>query len=155
MNLLETVPRSPRSLFAGVAGLGRTTDKARAFNAQSLGDYHYGDCPHDSAVLGFLRIDPREYADKVAELKTDERIEAYVRDRIAGLSTQTLALFNEHFFAIGPGATMPELPDGHPLRAIDPKTFQEYRQRIALGRPDIVTFVDLLDYEDGREVRGL
>ena len=51
--LHQAVPASPNELMAGLVSLARATDKARAFNAGTLGDYDY-DCPHDKPLFEFL-----------------------------------------------------------------------------------------------------
>jgi hypothetical protein len=156
MNLTAQPPRSPRRLFAGVVGLARTTDKARAFLAGTLGDYHFGkDCPHDRAVFHALAIDCERYLTQVDKLN-DTALEAWVRDaHIAKLPAATIEEWNVSFLRIGPGFVMTMLPSDHPLHALTDEAFEPFRARIAPQRPDIRTFVDLLDFEDGRTIDHL
>ena len=124
MNLTTQPPRSPRQLYAGVVGLGRTTDKARAFLAGTLGDYHFGkDCPHDRAVFHALKIDCALYLLEVAKLD-DAALEAWAHDTyIAKLPAATLEEWNTSFLRIGPGFVMTMLPSG-------PSTPQPHRRSV-------------------------
>ncbi len=78
MDLTKHFPRSPYDMLAGVVMLPRTIDKANAHNAGTLGEYHYN-CPLDQAVLGFLGVNHGDFAKKVAELQTDEKLSEWVK----------------------------------------------------------------------------
>ena len=54
MDLTKQPPRRPsNTIVAGIAGLARMTDKARANNNEKLGDFKYGDeSGLDREVLG-------------------------------------------------------------------------------------------------------
>src|SRR5579862_9474662 len=151
MNLETTVPRSPRSLFAGVAGLGRTTDKARAFLAGTLGEYHYGQhCPHDSAVFHALGIDASHYATMVGRLGDDAAIEAWVRETyLTKLDAAIISQWNEQLLKCGPDYSPSMMPDGNPLKGLTMEAYLGFRDAIAPHRTDVRTVVDLLDIEDG------
>jgi hypothetical protein len=154
MNLNDAPPRSSRSLFAGVAGLGRTTDKARAFLAGTLGDYHYGaPCPHDSALFHVLHADPNEYAAAVGRLQTDDAIEAWVHETILSkLDPMLIAQWNEQLLKCGPDYSPPLMPEGNPLKNLSMEQFLGFRNAIAPHRTDVRTVVELLDIEDGHAV---
>jgi len=153
MNLTKRPPRSAREHFAGVVGLGRTTDKARAFLAGTLGDYHFGaDCPHDRAVFHVLAIDREQFLAQVVQAD-DAALETWLHERyISKLPPATVDEWNTSFLKIGPGFVMIMLPPDHPLHTLTDEAYEPYRARIAPDRPDIRTFVDLLDFEDGRIV---
>lgn len=154
MDLTTHAPRSPRQLLAGAAGLARTTDKARAFLAGTLGEFHYGyECPHDWAVFDALGIDGAKFTVMVERLKTDERIAQWVHDAyLSKLRPDALARWNADFTSLAAGGGLRQLPEDHPLHFLAPDTFAAFRARIAPSRPDICRFVDLLDVEDGRNV---
>lgn len=145
MDLRSAVPRSPRVTLAGAAGLARTTDKARAFLAGTLGEFHYGDeCPHDSAVFIGLGIDRAAFTDAVRQLDDDEAIAAWLRARYpASFESPFLDRWNSAFLRIGPNYTMEMLPAGHPLHEIDRAVYEQYRMRIAPEQRDDMTFVEL------------
>src|SRR5215469_13461561 len=151
MNLTTTTPRSSRSLFAGVAGLGRTTDKARAFLNGTLGEYHYGaNCPHDSAVFYALGIDGANYADNVQRLGDDLAVESWVRETYLNkLDPNAISHWNEQLLKCGPDYSPTMMPDGNPLKNLTMEQFLGFRNAIAPHRTDVRTVVDLLDIEDG------
>ena len=153
MNLTTHAPRSPRELFAGVVGLGRTTDKARAFLDDTLGEFYYGyECPHDWAVFHVLGIDGAKYATMVQRMGDDAAVEAWVRETyLAKLEPSAIARWNDEFPRCGPDFSMATLPDGNPLKHLSLEQFLGFREKIAPGREDVRTLVDLLDIEDGRE----
>jgi hypothetical protein len=141
MDLTKTFPRSVWSKFAGLYMLGRTTDKARALNAGSLGPYHY-DCPMDKEAFAFLGTHHGTYAKKVAELKDDTAIAGWVRSAFLDhKSAAEIDAFNRSWYEYGP----------------DPGTdgevhFVETRAKLAPNRTDITIWPDLLDLDEHREV---
>lgn len=153
MDLTKHAPRSSRSLFAGVVGLGRTTDKARAFLNGTLGDYHYGyDCPHDWAVFDALGIDGAKYATMVERLREDDAISTWVLETyVSKLSPERIAQWNDELLRCGPEFAPSLMPDGNPLKHLTHEHFLGFRNAIAPGRTDVRTVVELLDIEDGHE----
>jgi len=128
--------------------LGRTTDKARANNARSLGDYDFG-CPMDRGVLSFLGIEPAEYAQRVAELGTDVRIEAWVRESyLEHKATADVERFNNEFLV----SPVP-LPDGHPLKFVTNEYFYQLRTQLAPDRSDLTSLADILDVDENVRYR--
>jgi hypothetical protein len=101
MDLTKTYPRSPRATLAGVVMLARTTDKARAHNAGTPGEYHFG-CGMDKHVLSFLGSDPKTFAKKVGELREDAKIEAWAREQLKSQSPADIERFNADFAQDGP-----------------------------------------------------
>ncbi len=147
MDLTKSSPRSVRDRFAGLVMLGRTTDKARANNAGALGDYDFG-CPMDQGVLSFVGIEPPEFGRRVAELDSDARIEAWVRESyLDRKSMADIARFNDDFLV----APVP-LPDGHPLKFIPNEYFYQLRTQLAADRSDLTSLADILDIDEGRLV---
>jgi hypothetical protein len=138
MDLTKTYPRSPRAKLAGVAMLARTIDKARAHNAGTPGEYHFG-CGMDKHVLGFLGSDPETFAKKVAELRDEATIEAWAREQLKGKSSAEIEHFNADFAQDGPA------PGSDGERFL-------IGERTRLGRGDITTWFDLLDLDEGRLV---
>ena len=118
--------------------LARTTDKARANNAGTPGEYHFG-CPMDRDVLGFLSVEPEAFAKTVAQLRTDDEIATWARERLIGKSAADIDRFNAEFAQDSPAPG-----------SDSEKFFHSERER--LGRSDITTWVDLLDVDEGRDV---
>ena len=79
MNLTRQPPRRPSNLsLAGIVGAARMTDKARAHNSGTIGDYLYGDDSGlDNKVLGLLGIAANDFA-KAADEHDDEALQAWV-----------------------------------------------------------------------------
>jgi hypothetical protein len=138
MDLTKTYPRSPRAKLAGVVMLARTLDKARASNAGTPGEYHFG-CGMDKHVLAFLGSDPATFAKTVAQAPDDATIEVWAREKLAGSSPDAIEQFNAEF------------AHDSPEPGSDGEKFL-IGERTRLGRGDITTWFDLLDLDEGRQV---
>lgn len=127
--------------MAGLVSLKRTIDKAKAYNADQLGEYDY-DCPHDKPLFAFLGTDGETFARQVKELGSDEAIERWVRsDLLSSRTPGEVDAFNAdrtHWH--------PE-PGEHSY-----DYFIQLRDRVAPGRDDVVTWFDLLDLDEKRPV---
>ncbi len=140
MDLTTTYPRSPKDPLLGLVSLKRTIDKAKASNAGTLGEYHY-DCPHDKPLFEFLGVDAQTFARKVEELGSDDRIAEWLRaEYLNGKTPEQIAAFNERRMR------------WHPEPGSDSEGFFN-AERDRLRRPDLQTWFDLLDVDEGREVR--
>lgn len=141
MDLTTTTPRSAKDKMLGLYSLGRVIDKARARNEGHLGEYDY-DCPHDRPVFVFLGTTGDEFASKVQELGTDEKIGAWVqREFLSKKSPADIERFNDHrlHWHPNPGDRSYEY-------------FVTLRDKVAPGRDDVVTWFDLLDLDEKRPV---
>jgi hypothetical protein len=141
MDLTKTAPRSAKDKLAGIVSLRRTIDKAKANDEGHLGDYHY-DCPHDKPLFEFLGTNAEEFSQKVRELKTDDAIARWLQDKTLSHKSKTqIDRFNE------------ERMHWHPEPGTDSAAFfDSERKRVAPDRPEIVTWFDLLDLDEGRPV---
>ena len=127
--------------MAGIVMLPRTIDKARAFNAGTLGEYHY-DCPLDKEVFNFLGADQAEFAKRASDLN-DAQLEHWVRTTFLTKKTPAeITKFNEEFLADAPA------PNSE-----SEERFLKIRNRLDPTRTDVVTWPDLLDLEEGRMPR--
>ena len=136
MNLTRQPPRRPSNLsLAGIAGAARMTDKARAHNDETLGEYLYGeDSGLDNKVLGLLGISADDFAEAADEYD-DESLNKWVLEK-SGVTPAEIAEFNER-----------EL-------SIEPET-EEYKQRLkdrlakyAPDRTDIKTVLQSVELDD-------
>ena len=134
MNLTKQPPRRPSNLsVAGIVGLARMTDKARAYNNETLGEYIYGGGSGlDRKILDFLSISDEQFAETVEEYD-DHTQGAWVTEQ----STRTISEIKEF--------NQQEL-------SIEPQT-EEYRQRLkerlakyAPERTDIKTVLQSVGY---------
>lgn len=141
MDLTKHYPRSAKHKMLGLVSLARTIDKARAFNAGTLGDYDY-DCPHDKPLFEFLGTDGKTFADRVAELKTDERIAQWIESEFLSKKTpEEIEAFNR------------DRMRWHPEPGSHGETyFKNLREQVAPGRDDIATWFDVLDLDEKRPV---
>jgi hypothetical protein len=141
MNLTVEKPRSAKDKLVGLVSLKRVIDKAKAYNAGTLGEYDY-DCPHDKPLFEFLGTTGEEFARKVKELGSDDAIAAWVKsDLLPNKTEQEIERFNDSRMHWHPE------PDSHADHY-----FKDLRSKIAPDRPEIVTWFDLLDIDEGRPV---
>jgi Domain of unknown function (DUF5069) len=141
MDLATVAPRSPKDKLAGLVSLKRTIDKARAYNEGRLGEYDY-DCPHDKPLFEFLGTTGDEFAAKVRALGSDRAIVEWLESSRLGDRSQTqIDAFNAERMRWHPE------PGSH-----SEDYFKELRSKVAPGRPEIVTWFDLLDLDEGRPV---
>ncbi len=95
MDLTRQPPRRPSNAHvAGIAGLARMIDKARGHNAETIGEFKYGDDSGlDVEVLEFINMNAAEFAEAVDELD-DEVLGVLALER-AQKSQSEIDAFNE------------------------------------------------------------
>ena len=73
MDLTRQPPRRPSNAsVAGIVGLARMIDKARGHNAETIGEFKYGDDSGlDVEVLEFINMDAAEFAEAVPSDPTE------------------------------------------------------------------------------------
>ena len=136
MDLSREFPRSPKQKIAGLVQLGRMIDKGRAYKEKRLADYIYP-CPLDKIILNFLRIDSDTFAKMVVDKKDDE-ISIWAKDLTKSKSSLEISFVNK------------QILDRKPDSQDRLQYFNEIRDKIDPSRTDIITWVDLLDLEEGR-----
>jgi hypothetical protein len=120
--------------------LARTLDKARAYNAGTLGEYHYN-CPMDQELFRFLGTDQAEFARRAQDI-SDAEIERWVQDSFLSKKTQReIEEWNASWVNHGPD------PGSESERH-----FLGMRDTIAPVRTDVHSWADLLDLDEGRVV---
>ena len=138
MDLTKNHPRSVHEKMLGIVQLGRTADKAQANLAGTLGEYDY-DCPMDKHVFEFLGIDAARLTEIVKNAKSSGDIEAALKPYVDKKSPDEIAKFNKEWTE--------RQPEGESLQY-----FLQLREKVAPGRPDVMTWADLLDLDEGRSV---
>lgn len=135
VDLTTRAPRSPydRSV-AGVFGLARMADKARADKSGKLNDYIYN-CPIDQAITEYLGFSAENYLQAAWQNPNDLELTDWVSAN-TDKSSSGVTAFNAQIAARGPAK-------GH-----EQKVFNKTRDRVAPGRIDITTWFDLLDLDD-------
>ena len=136
MDLTHQPPRRPSNLgVAGIVGAARMTDKARAYNAEMLGEYIYGESSGlDQRVLVFLGISADAFAEAAGE-HDDTALGNWVLET-SGKTAAEIAEFND--------AALSQLPDTDAHR-------QRLKDRLALyapGRTDITTVLQSMELDD-------
>jgi hypothetical protein len=137
-NLRSEYPRSSKQLLGGYVHLARMIDKARAREAGLNGDYIYP-CPLDKACLSFLDVSEQDFA-YAAKTRTDELILDWIAVHARPRSKKQIEIWNTQMLKRG--------PDDDAKWAY----FKKTRDHVDATRTDIVTWIDLLDLEEGRDV---
>ena len=88
----------PRGLLnkevAGIFGVARLTDKARAAHAGEIGSYKYGaDSEQDTAILAFLDISAEAFQEAAVRIDNDVKLGAWVLDN-CNRSSDEISKFN-------------------------------------------------------------
>ncbi|MYA72951.1 DUF5069 domain-containing protein [Candidatus Poribacteria bacterium] len=136
MNLTHQPPRRPSNLgVAGIVGAARMTDKARAYNDETLGEYIYGESSGlDQRVLVFLGISADAFAEAAGE-RDDTALGHWVLET-SGKTAAEIAEFND--------AALSQLPDtdAHKQR------LKDRLARFAPDRTDITTVLQSMELDD-------
>lgn len=140
MDLTRNYPRSMKEKIAGIAGLARLLDKAKAKTHGNLGDYTI-DRPMDTAVFDFLGIDVTQLLDVVERSSGDAEVHACLETLAEGKSETEIERFNQWFLHAGPAP-------GSDLE----RSFYALRDAVAPDRSDVTAWADLLDLDEGRDV---
>ena len=136
MDLTRQPPRRPSNLgVAGIVGAARMTDKARAYNEETLGEYIYGESSGlDQRVLVFLGISADAFAEAAGQ-RDDTALGHWVLET-SGKTAAEIAEFND--------AALSQLPDtdAHKQR------LKDRLARFAPGRTDITTVLQSMELDD-------
>lgn len=136
MDLTHQPPRRPSNLgVAGIVGAARMTDKARAYNEETLGEYIYGESSGlDQRVLTFLGISADTFAEAAGE-HDDTALGNWVLET-SGKTAAEIAEFND--------AALNQLPDTDAHR----QRLKDRIARFAPGRTDITTVLQSMELDD-------
>ena len=88
----------PRDLLnkevAGICGVARMADKARAAHTGSIGTYKYGaDSEQDTAILSFLGISTEAFQEAAVQIDNDVKLGAWILDNCSR-SSEEISKFN-------------------------------------------------------------
>ena len=136
MDLTRQPPRRPSNLgVAGIVGAARMTDKARAYNAETLGEYIYGESSGlDQRVLAFLAISADAFAEAASE-RDDTALGHWVLET-SGKTAAEIAEFND--------AALSQLPDTEAHK----QRLKDRLARFAPNRIDITTVLQSMELDD-------
>ena len=114
----------------------RMADKARAAQTQTLGDYIFP-CPLDNIILEFLGVDADSFLDNSCE-DTDAQLLAWVESLCTNRSLEEIEAVNQKILS-----SHPDSPEKWEI-------FNKLRNDTDPTRKDVVTWVGLIDLEEGR-----
>ena len=140
IDLARHAPRSPYNTdVAGIAGLARTLDKARALNTDSIGGYWYGeDSGHDRQVLQFIGTTPQEFLLVIKDLPGDNDVTNWIRTN-APKTSEEIAAFNDEMVNLRPVTERQRAFFTKAINKLDP------------SRTDIQTIFDLIVFADEKD----
>ncbi len=79
---------------AGICGVARRTDKARAAHSGNIGSYKYGDdSEQDTAILSFLGISAEVFQEAAVRIDHDVKLGAWILDNCEQ-SSEEVSKFN-------------------------------------------------------------
>jgi len=135
VDLTTRPPRTPYDrAIAGIYGLLRMADKARAAKINKLNGYIYN-CPIDQAILKFLNLSADTFQDAAYHHVNNIELSEWVKNNTQRTQAE-ISQFNYNISHQGPEGEEPE------------NIFNTVRERVAPGRIDITTWFDLLDLDD-------
>ena len=137
MDLIKNFPRSPYEKVDGYMMLGRTIDKAHATLQGLLGEYMY-DCPLDKRLFGFLGISAPQLLELVENSENDEDVVDSLKTIQVKRNTEEIEQFNDQILESGPNDDESQV------------YFERLRQKHAPDRPDISSWFDIIEAEEGR-----
>ena len=136
VDLTVRPPRSARARdVAGICGVARMADKARAERAGKIGDYKYGDISgQDVCILSFLDISADDFQEAAVNNPNDIELGEWVQEN-CHKSQEEIDAYNLAMVNRGPDETTRE-------------RFEARRQEVDARRTDITTWVALQDLDD-------
>ncbi len=137
MDLTKNFPRSPYEKVDDYMMLGRTIDKAHATLQGLLGEYMY-DCPLDKRLFGFLGISAHQLLELVENSENDEDVVDSLKTIQVERNTEEIKQFNDQILESGPNDDESQV------------YFERLRQKHAPDRPDISSWFDIIEAEEGR-----
>ena len=136
VDLTARPPRSARSRdVAGICGVARMADKARAERSGQIGEYKYGDVSgQDVRILTFLGVAADDFQEAAVNNPNDIEIGEWVQEK-CDKSHEEIDAFNHAMVNRGPDETTRE-------------RFEARRNDVDPTRTDITTWVALQDLDD-------
>jgi len=137
MNLTKNFPRSPYEKVGGYMMLGRTIDKAHATRQSLLGEYMY-DCPLDKRLFDFLGISAGQLLKLAENSESDEGVVESLKTIQVERNTEEIEKFNDQISESGPNDDESRV------------YFERLRQKHVPDRPEISSWFDIIEAEEGR-----
>lgn len=135
-DLTRRPPRSPRCRLGGFVILPRVIDKGRAVSAGTNGEYNYA-CPLDMQFFEFVSVDPAVFKRQIDTGLGDGQLLEWLRSNAgAKRLPHEIALWSRF------------MEDRVPSDTESREFFHGAHKSVAVDRPDIGTWFDLLDLDD-------
>lgn len=136
MDLSRQPPRRPSNVsIAGIVNLARMTDKARAYNRRTLGEFLYGDDSGlDKILLEFLDVSHDDFADAAGRYG-DSDLARWIRE-VSDRTDEEIDAFNRYH--------LQREPDDDAGK----QRLKDRIEKFAPGRTDIVTVFQSIELDD-------
>ena len=134
MNLVESTPRSPKIKMKGLVMISRMVDKARAYNANTLGEYIFP-CPLDKIMLEFLGTNHREFSYQTQNL-SDKEMSLWIEEKCSHRSKGDKDRINK------------KLLDRKPDTKESLSRFKEIQNKLNPTAHNITTWIELIELEE-------
>ncbi len=132
-------PRSPYDRLGGYVHLARLIDKAKLHRQELLDGYNYKTIGFDKHLLAFLKLNPDEFEEAATRLDNDDAILAWIDERAAKHSPETIQQWNEAMISRHPDTAAKKARFLHVLKEAG-----------GAARKDIKTYFDLIEFDEGR-----
>ena len=143
MDLSRQPPRRPSNVsIAGIVNLARMTDKARAYNSRTLGEFLYGDDSGlDKILLEFLDVSHDDFADAAGRYG-DSDLARWIRE-VSDRTDEEIDAFNQYH--------LQREPDDEAGK----QRLKDRIEKFAPGRTDIATVFQSIELDDWANFRDV
>ena len=136
MNLVESIPRSPKIKMKGLVMISRMIDKARAYNSNTLGEYIFP-CPLDKIILEFLNTNHKMFAYQTQNL-SDKEMASWIGEKCLHRSKDDKERINKKILD-----RKPDTPESL-------NRFDAIRNKINPIAKNVTTWVELIELEESQ-----
>lgn len=132
-------PRSPYERLGGYVHLARLIDKARLHGKGLLNGYNYKTTGFDKHLLTFLKLNPDAFEEAANRLDDDAAILQWVEKNAVTHSADEIEEWNQAMIS------------RHPDTAAKKARFVHFlKEAGGIGRKDVKTYFDLIEFDEGR-----
>ena len=136
MNLVESIPRSPKIMMRDLIMVPRMIDKARAYNLNTLGEYIFP-CPLDKIILEFLGTNHREFSYQTQNLN-DKEMGSWIEEKCLHRSKGDKDRINK------------KLLDRKPDTKESLSRFKEIQNKLNPIAKNVTTWIELIELEESQ-----
>ena len=142
-------PRSPYNRdVAGLFGLARMADKARASRCRKNGDYKYGDSSaFDQYLLELIGTEADQFQQAAVANPNDVELAEWVLSH-TNINKLALPLYNQQAKSFGLQAHLESDPGKPYFAHFYRENFDKRREIVSSGDTTVQNWLDLMDYDD-------